>query len=108
MKKDLKIKIDGNIQRATIDGGILFFYKIPKADKLGLDASFSYDDLVKSNLIDYFISDVESGLMPDIVYEIKADADEEEFLSAFKKMAQDKIDIFKEKRLFNKDFEWNF
>lgn len=108
MTKDLKIKIDGNIQRPTISDNILFFYKIPKADKLGLDAGFSYDDLTKFNLVDYFVTDVEGGLMPDVTYEIKSDIDEEDFLSDFKKMAQEKIAIFKEKRLFNRDFEWNF
>lgn len=107
MKEDLKIKIDGNIQRATIDGGILFFYKIPKADKLGLDEGFSSDDLQKFNLGDYFVTDIKEGLRPDVTYELNVNADEDEFLSQFEEMAREKIDIFKEERLFNRDFEFN-
>lgn len=107
MKEDLKIKIDGNIQRATVGGNILFFYKIPKADELGLDDRFTKDNLAKFILIDCFVTDIKDGLMPDVTYELKADVDEKYFLSLFKQMAQEKADIFKEERLFNKDFELN-
>jgi len=103
--KKIKITINGNIQRATIDANILFFYKIPKADKVELDACFSYDDLQKFNLMDYFVTDTKEGLMPDVIYELNSNADEDEFLSRFEEMAREKIDIFKEKRLFNRDWE---
>ena len=108
MKKDLKIKITGNIQRVAIGDNILFFYKIPLADQVGLDVCFPKSDLVKFNLMDYFVTDIEESLIPDVTYELKADIDEKDFLSTFKQMAQGKFDIFKQKRLFNRDFEFDF